>query len=145
MIRSSKDGLALKLKQIKANLNKMQRKGEEKKQLLVDLENGIAKAMHHIDDHRSLKTSLCSLSEQFLHGPSKRKSSSTRTNAEKLLAMDRKISTMRDAMERKKKTHANEMQRLLREHGVLDKVRFSHMNESAMSCNPFILSIDIIL
>jgi len=115
--------LTLKLQQTRANRRKLETKKEEKKKLLVDLETEIAKAINHIDNHKSLKASLCSLSEQFLRCTSKQKTqgSGPNSNAEKLLALDKKICTLRKSMERKKKIHTNEMQRLRREKCVLEE------------------------
>ena len=122
MTRVEMNTLAQKLKHMRATIDEKQKQEEVKKQLSFDLENGISKAIINLDDYKSLKASLCSLSEQFLSESSKRRSrDTTSSNAEKLLALDQKISTMRGTIERKTNTHEKEMERLLREQIVLEK------------------------
>ena len=115
-----RNGLALKLSQIKTCQLEVLRQREAKKQLLLDLEIGIANAP--VDDQKGLKASLSFLSEQFLHRTSKKKSSCAVSNADKLLAFDEKICKMQCAIQRKTASHNNEMQRLKRESSVLKKV-----------------------
>ena len=121
--RTEINTLKLKSKQAKTNETDLARKEGEKKKLLVEIGNGIEKVMNQIDGQKSLKTSICLLSDQFLHGTSKAVGG-IESNAETLLSIGRKISTTRDAMERKKQTHVHEMYRLQKEHCVLVKVRF---------------------
>jgi hypothetical protein len=119
------DALNLKLKQVKANIIIDRLKGEEKTQLLSDIETDITKAMVHINDHKLLKRTVLQVSEKFLCDKSRKKASSggggTNAEKEKLRALERKIATATSTIEQKKKTHANEMAQLRRQHGSLSK------------------------
>ena len=104
----------------------MTRSGDEKKQLLKDLVTGVAEASSSIDDHKSLKAKICSLSDQFLQDDVKKTGSgSVMTNGEQLKAMDEKIIAMEATISRRKAAHSKEMKRLKNEHDLLEKV--SHL------------------
>lgn len=124
------NGLQMKLKNIRGSISAMACSGNEKKQLLKDLDKGVAEAIGN--DHKSQKAKVCSLSEQFLQATSKKSGSgnTSLTNGEKLKALDEKISTMKATLARRKKTHSQELKRLKNEHAMLEKVslpgRISH-------------------
>lgn len=119
--RAELNGLQMKLKQMQEMVSSMRRKGEEKKQALVDLENGVTEAMSHDGDHKCLKSRVCSLSKQFLQSSNRREAGKVVTNGEKILSIDNKITSIRATIERKKKTHEKEMQRLKRENSTLQQ------------------------
>ena len=108
----------------------MQYKGAKKRELLLELERGIAKAGNCVDDHKLLKSSICLLSEQFLHNSGTaskripmRRGVGTSNDSDKLLAIQKKTGTLQCAMEKRRRMHKKEMQRLRKEQSVLTKVR----------------------
>ena len=119
--RLEMDSLAMKLKMIVSNLNNLHQEEVAKRKILRDLREGVAK-ISTLNDYKAKKANLSTLSGQFLHGGTNKKVNETKSNADKLIALDKKIVTLKDAMSRKATTHAKEMKRLMREHKVLEKV-----------------------
>jgi len=110
----------MKLKQLQTSCTSTKAIVNEKKQLIDELEQGIASARVHSDDNKLLKAKVITLSDKFLHGTDIKKTESS--SSEKLIVMDKKIDALRSAIRRKKQTHETEMNRLKREQASLEKV-----------------------
>lgn len=127
------DNLKIKLKQSKQHIASMAATCSEKDAIISSLEAKLLSnkdsALSYLDHHLSLKASLKCIFEEFL-GDKPRKQSSVKTCHEKLISIEKKISTLKKATEQKRKTHAKDMSRLMREYNVLVKV--SVANESML-------------
>jgi len=121
--RNDLSTMTMKLKQLQTSCTNTIAIGDEKKQLIDELEQGIASARVHSDDNKLLKASVVSLSDKFLHGTDIKKAESS--SSEKLIVMEKKIDALRSAIRRKKQTHETEMNRLKREQASLEKVSVS--------------------
>jgi len=112
--------MTMKLKQLRTSCANTQAIGDEKKQLIDELEHGIANARAHSDDNKLLKASVVSLSDKFLHGTEIKKTENS--SSDKLIVMEKKIDALRSAIRRKTQTHETEMNRFAREQASLEKV-----------------------
>ena len=130
--RNDLSTMTMKLKQLQTSCTNTQTILVEKKQLIDELEKGIANARVHSDDNKLLKASVVTLSNKFLHGTDIKKTESS--SSEKLVVMEKKIDALRSAIRRKSQTHETEMSRLKREQISLEKVSVALDRRCLMMC-----------
>lgn len=123
--RNDLSTMTMKLKQLQTSCTNTHAVIDEKKQLIDELEQGIANARVHSDDNKLLKAKVITLSDKFLHGTDIKASSSS--SSEKLIVMEKKIQAMKSTIQRKTQTHETEMNRLKREQASLEKVSVDSM------------------
>jgi chromosome segregation ATPase len=120
------DGAKIKLKQAKqryANLNAV---CSEKESIIASLENKLFidndSALSRLNDHHSLKLCLSSLQDEFLLGKQQRQQSDKLDGEEMIKSLMKKISTLANTIDIKRKVHIRDMTRLKKEYSVLLKV-----------------------
>jgi len=118
--RNDLSTMTMKLKQLQTSCTNTHAVIDEKKQLIDELEKGIANARVHSDDNKLLKASVITLSDKFLHGTDIKMVESS--SSDKLIVLEKKIDALGSAIRRKKQTHETEMSRLFREQASLEKV-----------------------
>jgi hypothetical protein len=117
------DGAKIKLKQAKqrhANLNAV---CSEKESIIASLENKLFNdALSRLNVHHSLKLCLRSLQDEFLLGKQQRQQSDKLDGEEMIKSLMKKISTLANTIDIKRKVHVRDMTRLKKEYSVLLKV-----------------------